>query len=95
MGAIVYDGSEEHRLEFGTRVKDGDTKFALVIEITDLDGDYSDELQRAIPIYPQVKVMYSNGETETFTTHPKGRMQYDQEEFVCWDLEIYKSLSIR
>jgi len=75
----------------GSHVKWGEEPIpAVVYEITDMDADYDDELQRGVMYPPKVKVRFEDGMTEEITTYYSGIPSPDDGDlhFTCDDLEV-------
>jgi hypothetical protein len=65
---IVMDGNSQ-RISVGTVIETLDDHVrATVYEITDVDSDYDDELERPVMYPPKVKFQYNNGEKHEAST---------------------------
>ncbi len=87
---VILD-SNGTTLKVGMRVLDehGDED-GTITELTDPDGDYDDNLGRAVAYGPYVHVKYDDGETDRFTAtwNATGPWDDDRDDFTCDDVTV-------
>jgi hypothetical protein len=86
---VDFKGTE---VVVGSKVKWGaDDILATVYEITDMDADYDDELQRGVMYPPKIKLRFDDdGTEEVGGTFYSGIPSPDDQDlhFTCDDLEV-------
>ena len=73
------------------RVVDGGTEIGTVIDVTEPDGDWNDELGRAVAVGPYVYVKYDgNDEVERWpcTWNATGPWDDWRDDYTCDDVEV-------